>query len=419
METIIGPPGTGKTREIEKEIEGKKNYVYMTYNVNMAEAARQRIDVNSSRIGTFHSILSQMMGLGNFLSTRDVQEFMEKYRLKYPDFKRFERWYTAVAHSMQKPFEPMDERINMPDLLDRYNIYKEDNGKIDYTDIIKMAAEADLQTDYLYIDEAQDLTPLMWKVVDNFNAEKTIAGDPHQSINSYTGVDVDEFLKRMRNVRTLDVSYRYGDNLRMMADRALSNGRVMKVEYRGMGNTEIQKHDLNGFLKLEGTKAILCRSNALAENVASSLNAIVMPVNPDHSYNLGWTHRVFRIIGAIKKFPKITGSEREYLSKYSKAFSGSSMPLESFGTWDFGLKLPKIERDNVVRALKENLPEVYVDTIHSTKGLEFDHVFIFIDMPRPYMFSLEEKRVIYTGITRARQSLDYSYRGFYSEKYAV
>jgi superfamily I DNA/RNA helicase len=95
------------------------------------------------------------------------------------------------------------------------------------------------------------------------------------------------------------------------------------------------------------------------------------------------------------------------------------MPLESFGTWDFGLKLPKIERDNVARALKENLPEVYVDTIHSTKGLEFDHVFIFIDMPRPYMFSLEEKRVIYTGITRARQSLDYSYRGFYSEKYAL
>ena len=47
------------------------------------------------------------------------------------------------------------------------------------------------------------------------------------------------------------------------------------------------------------------------------------------------------------------------------------------------------------------------------------NAFKFIDMPRPYMFSLEEKRVIYTGITRARKSLDYSYRGFYSEKYAV
>ena len=418
METIIGPPGTGKTREIEKEIEGKRDYIYMTYNVNMAESARERIG-DSHRIGTFHSVLSQLMGLSNFLNEKEIKEFMDRYRLKYPDYKRFERWYTKTVYGMERPVNPLGEKINMPFLYDRYNQYKEEKGKIDYTDIIRLGTEERLESEYLYIDEAQDLTPMMWKVVDNFNAEKTIAGDPHQSINSYMGVRVEEFIKRMENVRTLDRSYRYGDNLRKLADHALSNGRVMDVEYTGMGNTEIQKHDLNGFLRLEGTKAVLCRSNALAETIAESLNAIVMPVNPEHSYNLGWTARVMRIAGIIRKYPKITENDRKYIKKYSNAFSSMEMPLESFSKWDYGLRLPKREKDNVARAVREDLPEVYVDTIHATKGLEFDHVYLFIDMPKPYMASLEEKRIIYTGITRAKKSLDYGYRGFYAEKYAI
>jgi DNA helicase IV len=57
--------------------------------------------------------------------------------------------------------------------------------------------------------------------------------------------------------------------------------------------------------------------------------------------------------------------------------------------------------------------------MYSTKGLEFDHVYIYLDIPRSYMFNLEGKRIIYTGLTRAKLSLDYGYLGFYSEKYAV
>ena len=419
METIIGPPGTGKTREIEKEIEGKKDYIYMTYNVNMAESARERIE-NSRRIGTFHSILSQLMGLSNFLNEKDLKEFMDRYRLKYPDYKRFERWYTRTVYGMEKPVNPLGEKLNMPYLYEKYNAYKEETGKIDYSDIIKLGTEARLESEYLYIDEAQDLTPLMWRVVDNFNAEKVIAGDPHQSINSHTGVKVEEFIKRMDNVRTLKKSYRFGDNLRKLADHALSNGRIMDVEYTGIGETEIQKHDLNGFLKLEGTKAVLCRSNALAVNVASDLNAIALSVNPDHSYQLGWSDRVLRLASIIQKYPRINEAERKYIKKYSSAFNGNQMPLESFReSWDYGLKLPEKERDNVIRAVRERLPEVFVDTIHATKGLEFDHVYVFLDLPQPYMFSLEEKRIIYTGLTRARKSLDYGYRGFYAEKYSI
>ena len=419
METIIGPPGTGKTREIEREIEGKKDYIYMTYNVNMAESARERIG-DAYRIGTFHSILSQLMGLSNFIGDDEIKDFMEKYRLKYPDYKRFERWYSRTVYSMEKPVNPLGAKINMPYLYDKYNAYKEEIGKIDYTDIIKLGTEAQLETEYLYIDEAQDLTPLMWKVVDNFNAEKVIAGDPHQSINSHTGVKVNEFIKRMENVRTLKKSYRFGDNLRQLADRALANGRLVNVEYVGLGETEIHKHDLNGFLGMEGSKAILCRSNALAQNVASSLKAIALSVNPEHSYQLGWSDRVLRLASIIKKFPKITDGEKKYIAKYSNAFNKKEMPLESFReSWDYGLNLPEKEKNNVIMAVREHLPEVYIDTIHATKGLEFDHVYVFLDLPQPYMFSLEEKRIIYTGLTRARKSLDYGYRGFYAEKYAI
>ena len=422
METIIGPPGTGKTHEIEKMIETKRDYIYMTYNANMAESARERIDRHSRRIGTFHSILSGLLGLSNFIGTKEIKEFMDQCNLKYHDFERFIRWYDATVQGMKTPAKPMGEKINFLFLYSRYTQFKEKIGKIDYTDIIKLASERTFETDNLYIDEAQDLTPLMWKVVDNFNAEKTIAGDPHQSIYSHMGVDVNEFVRRMKNVKTLDVSYRYGDNLRMLADRALSNGRVMQVKYKGIGITEIQKHDLNGFLQLEGQKAILCRSNALAEYIANKIDAVVMPINPGHAYKLGWTDKVFEVSRIIKKYPGINEEEKKFISKYSTYFGSRQVPLDSFKNgWDYGLKgMTEREKKNVLTLVKhDNYPAVFVDTIHATKGLEFDHVFIYLDEPDPYRLRLEEKRVIYTGITRAKKSLDYAFAGFYASKFNV
>jgi superfamily I DNA/RNA helicase len=419
MDTIIGPPGTGKTKAIEQLImNGRDDYIYMTFSVNMAESARARIIDDPDRIGTFHSILSRMMGLENFLAGNDVEEFAKKYRLEAQAWHRFERWYSRTVYSMEKPKNPLNEQLNMIYLYDKYNEYKETLGKIDYTDIIRLATEATLETGHLYIDEAQDLPPLMWKVVDNFNAEKTIAGDPHQSIHSHMGVKVEEFMKRMKNITVLKQSYRYGDNLRKLADRALGNGRLMNIEYSGLKeDTEIQKHTLVSFLGLNGSKAILCRSNSLARKIAGMVDAVVKPINPEHEYYLGWTDRVFRLAGIIKKLPSISKDEEKYMQKYSSGYKNTT--LFNYSSYDYGLKLPKREKENVIRLIRKGLPEVYVDTMHSAKGLEFDHVYIFLDMPLPYSHATEEKRVIYTGITRARKSLDYGYNGFYKTRYTV
>lgn len=68
--------------------------------------------------------------------------------------------------------------------------------------------------DVLFIDEAQDLSPLQWQMVRTLwsKAEKTyIAGDDDQAIFKWAGADVDHFIALREEVDfidTLDQSYR-------------------------------------------------------------------------------------------------------------------------------------------------------------------------------------------------------------------
>jgi superfamily I DNA/RNA helicase len=59
-----------------------------------------------------------------------------------------------------------------------------------------------------------------------------------------------------------------------------------------------------------------------------------------------------------------------------------------------------------------NKPEIIIDTIHSVKGGEANHVCIYSKTNWPASFShknvserSDERRVYYTGVTRARDSL--------------
>ena len=63
----------------------------------------------------------------------------------------------------------------------------------------------------VFIDEAQDLSPLQWKMVHLLQAnakEVFVAGDDDQAIFRYAGADVDYFIGLQGSVTVLDQSYR-------------------------------------------------------------------------------------------------------------------------------------------------------------------------------------------------------------------
>ena len=84
---------------------------------------------------------------------------------------------------------------------------------IDYSDMLErfVSSEATLDIDVAIIDEAQDLTPLQWKVASTaFKTAKRVyvGGDDDQAIYKWSGADVDTFINLKGKVEVLEKSYR-------------------------------------------------------------------------------------------------------------------------------------------------------------------------------------------------------------------
>ena len=449
--TVIGPPGTGKTYYIEQMIKtiNNSNYLYLTYNVSMAQHARMMIEDDRHKIGTIHSIMAQKNGIiPPFIKTEDQIQFAKKYGLTYAksldewtgqsELERFLRYYDRTENLMEKPRQPANETLNMPYLFYEYKKWKELQGKKDYTDILIEASKNKYYADIVFVDEAQDLSPLMWKIIDNIECEKRyIVGDPHQSINEFRGVRIEDFIKRIGKKTILEKSYRFGDNIRVLGDAILGRARLIDIQYRGIGNTEIDRHDINSFARLPGSKAILCRTNALANMLANRLPYAMIPINPEHGYGNGWTKTTFKIAEIMRKWPNINAEEFRYIVEHSPAdlwvrgtkskvkkemtlFSYDLMkrrmsPLEIVGK----LNIDQKAKDNARRLMVDNVPVIYIDTIHAAKGLEWDHVIIANDFPQKLEINDEERRLFYVAVTRAKKTLDFIRAGYYQSAFPL
>ena len=449
--TVIGPPGTGKTYYIEQMIKtiNNSNYLYLTYNVSMAQHARMMIEDDRHKIGTIHSIMAQKNGIiPPFIKTDDQIQFAKKYGLTYAksldewtgqsELERFLRYYDRTENLMEKPRQPANETLNMPYLFYEYKKWKEMQNKKDYTDILIEASKNKYYADIVFVDEAQDLSPLMWKIIDNIECSKRyIVGDPHQSINEFRGVRIEDFIKRIGKKTILEKSYRFGDNIRVLGDAILGRARLIDIQYRGIGNTEIDRHDINSFTRLPGSKAILCRTNALANMLANRLPYAMIPINPEHGYGNGWTKTTFKIAEIMRKWPNINADEFRYIVEHSPAdlwvrgtkskvkkemtlFSYDLMkrrmsPVEIVGK----LNIDQKAKDNARRLMVDNVPVIYIDTIHAAKGLEWDHVIIANDFPQKLEINDEERRLFYVAVTRAKKTLDFIRAGYYQSAFPL
>ncbi len=90
-----------------------------------------------------------------------------------------------------------------------------DKGLLDFTDLLEMFADADdtyyPKLEVAIIDEAQDLSPLQWKIADRLIKRATksyIAGDDDQAIFGWAGADVRSLLTYPGDQIVLNQSYR-------------------------------------------------------------------------------------------------------------------------------------------------------------------------------------------------------------------
>jgi DNA helicase-2/ATP-dependent DNA helicase PcrA len=134
--------------------------------------------------------------------------------------------YESLMRNLQEPASSvLATQVNTkftPEELEKfykfYRNFREEKNKYDFTDQLEVFLESKikLNVDYLFVDEAQDLSPLQWKIIDHISnevKEVIIVGDDKQSIFKFAGGDPKSLIHKEGTRVVLDTSYRLPKNV--------------------------------------------------------------------------------------------------------------------------------------------------------------------------------------------------------------
>lgn len=249
-----------------------------------------------------------------------------------------------------------------PFFYQRYISYLKKHKFIDYDDmLIRFISIKDVyQYKHILIDEFQDTNVLQLRVLAKLIHNKThvfVVGDPDQSIYRFRGAmkEVSDYFIHKFNATmiTLDMNYRSDRNILSVANRVIRNN----------------SHRIE--------KSLICTTEnkgIVAIHIFDSIDTYLQ-----FMYNIIITTR-------FNSYAIITRTNKQLFD--IKTTIDQNIPM---------FKIQKIS----------------LFTMHASKGLEFDCVFILgVDYHHmPYRFSRstfsieEERRLFYVGITRARHAL--------------
>ena len=275
--------------------------------------------------------------------------------------------------------------------------------------------------DVVFIDEAQDLSPLQWKLYDILKTKAKdiyLAGDDDQAIYAWAGADVNRFVKEPAREIVLRRSRRISKAVQEESTRPINNiiG-IRKLKKYYPRDYEGESHyisDLNQVDLTQGKWLILTRTKSNLLDIMKDLKR----KNFYYQSNKGKSFKVGMYEAAVA-YTKWTMDE--LLDEKEISAVKEFIPK---GNWD--AKVPWYDKfvadqkeilylRNLI-ASKENLKEkarIWLSTIHAIKGGEEDNVILSLHQGRTVQQGIkssidkqdEEHRVWYVGVTRARNNL--------------
>jgi DNA helicase-2/ATP-dependent DNA helicase PcrA len=335
-------------------------------------------------------------------------------------------------------------------LRDTIAAYKRDHSKIDFTDMMYRFLDEGVvpPIKVLIVDEAQDLTPLQWKVVEKLseNVEEVyIAGDDDQSIFKWAGADSDKFIKTVGTRRILEQSYRCPESVQYVAVEVISRitpeARVDKLwkarDAKGSVNYEtgIENIDMS-----KGTWLLIARNVFLLDYYVQHCvsNGLIFEASTGSPIS-GAAYRAIRFWEQLRAGNEITAAQAKVIYEHMSVKVGVAYGFKTkldqvddaakislaqlrkdFGLlttkpWDDALdKIPEHERvyfkDAMAKGESFSEPRIRINTIHGVKGGEADNVVVQTDMADRTFNEFQnlpddEHRVWYVAVTRARENL--------------
>ena len=476
MRKILGPPGTGKTTKLLKYV---KTFLklgtpldkigYFAFTKKAANEAKNRMldsfpDLTEKKLKhfrTLHSLAFWKLGMkkSEVMQDEHYEDIGRELGIEVTVYSEGEE-KTGFVDSDSEYFNIINAaRIKEVSVDDEYNTgmysydldknllfilrdeldnYKKSFYLKDYTDMIEKFIVSKLcpKYDVVFIDEAQDLSPIQWKMFDLLkkNSKHVIlAGDDDQAIYGWAGADVKRFQQEPAKEIVLPQSYRVPKQVQHIADNILSRipeDRRIKKEWKARdvdGNVH-PVMTLSDVPLYKGNWLILARYNDRLIKLKPELRemGIYFEYKNRKSYKT-------RLYDAIQNFTRWTNGSLLSISECRDLFEylGKDFPqkeermydLKEFGyshtqRW-YEIFETEPEDSLYIRDMLqsgEKLSEearVKLSTIHSAKGGEAENVLLILDNTKTIREAVdkspdkedEENRIWYVGVTRAKQNL--------------
>lgn len=499
----VASAGTGKTTALMSELKSAlrnstpEQIVFTTFtNAGAQEIAHRATEQfpqfkehQFRYFRTLHSIGYRNIPKQNLLNFHDYTQLSEELGLPINAGKVFNTKDSSMAQSFSKG----DHLLHLDSLArnkclswqeiageqtlthfsageiqafsEAFKAFRRKSHKYDFTDQLELFLSQLDQWNppltHLFIDEAQDLTPLQWRILDGIalKCQKTVvAGDDKQAIYSFNGGDPATLIHKTGDRKVLDVTYRLPDAVLQYSEKIADNIQN-KQEYsckaaqeggqvewvRSIKELQKQMQSESWFILTRNRKFMEPLELVLSQmGVLFTSDSGNCPLDEETlEAILGWKElcrgysveaRVAKII--YQRFLRGTDTVAYGFKKTIQQLDDDESVTHQELREGFGLQtdLPWDQCFSIATSVKDSLleiekneglaekPRIRITTIHAVKGREADNVVLLPDLSKLTLQGYltnpdEEHRVFYVGTTRAKKRLflhqpitDYFYR---------